>query len=114
MNNKSSMEILYENYLNSDDIVIEIDGVKYYKIIEKVKFPIRRGLVTICVPISALAGNTNHMVVDENGKEFRIGDPAFYTFGGEIPRWDKETITIEIKDISEENDIGLYVASIKR
>ena len=109
MINKSDMEIAYENYLQSDDIEVEIDGVKFYKIITKEKVPVRDGIVTICVSRKMFIGNENNTILDENGKKFSISSPAFYSFRGEIPRWYLDTFTVVVNDISEENDIGSYI-----
>ena len=112
MTNKSDMEIVYENYLHSDDIEIEIDDVRYFKIIEKSKVPVRDGIVTICVPSKTFKSNENNTILDESGKKFNISGPAFYSFRGNVPRWYLETLTVVVNDISDENDIGSYIALI--
>ncbi len=113
MDAKSEMEILYEQYLTMEDKVVEIDGVKYYKIIAKERVPLRDGLVVVCLPNSFIDSTKIRNVIDENGNTFALGNAARYSFKGMIPRWYLETVTIEVYDVHDIDEIGQFVAALK-
>lgn len=108
---KSEMELIYDQYLLSDDNVIEADGLTYYKIIRKDRISLNNGIVLICLP-SELFENGVDKVIDEYGNVLKIGSPVFYSFGGRVPDWYLNTITVNVCDIHEINQIGDYVAAI--
>lgn len=53
MNEKSEMEILYEQYLEDDNRIFEKDGIFFYKFVKKYKLKLRGGMVLITVPREA-------------------------------------------------------------
>lgn len=50
MNEKSEMELLYEQYLEDDKRTFEKDGIVFYKLLKKDKLKLRGGMILITVP----------------------------------------------------------------
>lgn len=110
---KSQMEILYDNYLKSDNQSIEKDGVTFYRLIKKEKVKIKGGMVLITVPIQAV-DNINDTYCDENGKHIIMDLPVHMSFRDEIPEWYVRTVTLPVKNISEISEIGDYIGMISK
>lgn len=110
MVDKSEMEIKYEQYLGSDDTRLTIKNKQFYKIVSKNKLSFRDGFVTICIPWSAVGNSCTCIAEDENGKLFKLVGPVHFTFRAGIPRWYLDTITMEVKNIHNTDEIGLYIS----
>lgn len=109
MNEKSRMDILYEQYLESDNRTYEQDGIVFYKLVKKEKLKLRGGMVLITVPREAVK-NINDCYYDEAGNRILIDAPIHMSFGGNgIPKWYFETVTLPVKDISDVFEIGAYI-----
>lgn len=113
MKEKSQMEIEYENYLSSDDKCVKIEGNVFYKVIHKQSISLRGGVVLITVPWELFDHSSEKRVIDENGKEFKLGEAVHYSFHESIPEWFLKTATINVESIHEINEIGDYVLLIK-
>ena len=50
--------------------------------------------------------------MDDNLKVFEIGTPAHFAFrnGNGIPKWYLETVTVEVKEIHDIDEIGDYIS----
>ncbi len=108
---KSEMDIIYEQYLERDDIKVEIDGRVYYRIIHKDKLSINGGLVLVMVPWELFAGgNIKQMIVDENENTVEFGSVAHYSFRRPIPQWYLKAVTLDVKNIKDMDEIGDYLA----
>ena len=107
---ENPMEKKYEAYLTDENRVYEKDGRVFYKIIDKKRLPIRDGMVIITIPEAVFAGKYQQKVIDENGKTFSLGLPAFIRFQKESPQWYWETVTVEVLGIHELQEIGDYIA----
>ena len=115
METKSTMELCYEEYLQSDDREIIIDDKCFYKIIYKGKLSFYGGTVLITVPWELFSGSTSRTVMDENMNEFELGAPVHFSFrtGGGIPEWYFRTATLAVKGIQDKDAIGDFVALIE-
>lgn len=111
MEEKSEMDVIYEQYLERDDIRVEIDGRLYYRIVHKDKLSIRDGLVLVLVPSELFAGGSiKQTVVDENGNTFNLGCIVHYSFRRPIPQWYLDAVSIEVMNVKEKEEIGDYLA----
>ncbi len=94
---KSEMELNYERYLKRDDLIVEVDDKKYYRIIYSRRFVIEEhsiDYVELIIPwdyIQSLQGDderlTNKIFIDENGSRFKFASSEFLSFSGRIPEW---------------------------
>lgn len=110
MNEKSEMEILYEQYLEDDNRIFEKDGMVFYKFVKKYKLKLRGGMVLITVPREAVK-SINDRYYDEAENRFIIEAPIHMSFGRNgIPKWYFDTVTLPVKDISDVSEIGNYIA----
>lgn len=80
MNEKSEMEILYEQYLEDDNRTYEKDGIVFYKLVKKDKLKLRGGMVLITVPREAVK-SINDCYYDEAGNRILIDVPIHMSFG---------------------------------
>ena len=109
MNEKSEMEILYEQYQRDTKRFREKDNIVFYKIINKSCFA---GKVLVTVPGEAVY-RISDSYRDENGKRLIFEEPVHIRFGGgEIPDWYVETVTLPVKDISDIYEIGEYLGRL--
>lgn len=109
MNEKSEMEILYEQYLRDDNRTFEKDGIVFYKLVKKDKLKLRGGMVLITVPREAVK-SINDCYYDETGNKILVDAPIHMSFGRNgIPEWYFETVTLPVKDISDVSEIGAYI-----
>ncbi len=109
MNEKSEMEILYEQYLRDDNRTFEKDGIVFYKLVKKDKLKLRGGMVLITVPREVVK-SINDCYYDEAGNRILIDAPIHMSFGSNgIPEWYFETVTLPVKDISDVSEIGVYI-----
>ena len=109
-----SMSILdmastYELYNKSDDKIIYLEGLAYYKIISKSKLSIKEGLIMVCLPIEIFRNEAVKSFVDENGRIFKIGDSAHFSFKETIPIWYYNTLTVSLEGVHETDEIGEYL-----
>lgn len=83
----SEMELLYETYLSSDDQVIEIERLIYYKIIKKDFLELEnRSMSLTMIPSECIVDGRCLWYCDENHFSFHIGPPAHYSFNaGNVP-----------------------------
>lgn len=109
MEEKSQMEIKYEEYLTSDDKCIKIEETTFYKIIHKGKISIKNGKVLICVPWELFEHTPINKVRDEEDRVFSLGGPVHYSFSCPIPRWYMETATVPVEGIHDIDEIGEYL-----
>lgn len=100
MNEKSEIEILYEQYLDDDNGTYEKEGIVFYKLVKKEKLiNISGGIVLITVPREAVK-SINDCYYDEAGNGIVIEAPIHMSFGRNgIPEWYFETLTLPVKDI---------------
>ncbi len=108
MDKQSTMEKIYEAYKSSSDKIITIDGVEYFKIIEKSKIG-NYEIIVIPMDIFHAKGN---ILKDEKGNIFSIGNPSTYSFRDRIPEWYFKTASVLLKDISIDK-IGNYVTLVE-
>lgn len=108
MREMTNFEKIYETYKSSNDKVIVIDEVKYFKIIEKYDVC---GFQIIAIPNDVLntAGN---ILKDDLGNIFTIGNPVHYTFKDNIPEWYFETSHVTLKDTTVDK-IGEYITLVQ-
>ena len=104
----ANFEKIYETYKSNNDNVIVIDGIKYFKIIEKYDVC---GFQIIAIPNDVLntAGN---MLKDDLGNIFTIGNPVHYKFKDNIPEWYFETSHVMLKDTTVDK-IGEYITLVQ-
>ncbi len=110
MKEKSQMEIEYEKYLSSNVKTMEIDGVVYFKIIQKQQIPLRGGTVLICLPWEFFEDRSINDCNDENGRRIKLGAPVHYSFREQIPEWYLKTVTVNVEDIHGVDEIGDYLS----
>lgn len=110
MEEKSQMEIAYEEYLASDDKCIKIGENTFYKIINKDKISIKNGTVLICIPRELFNHTSIIKVRDEEDRIFNLGGPVHYSFRCPIPRWYMETVTLTVEGIHDIDEIGDYLS----
>lgn len=109
--NKNEMSIIYEKYCKRDDIKIEADGRIYYRIIHKEKLSINSGLILVTVPRELFGREKiSCSVIDERGRTFELGGSVYYSFESNIPRWYLETLTVDVINIGEVDELGDYLA----
>lgn len=109
MKEKSEMEILYEQYLENENLTYEKDGILFYKLVKKEKVKLKGGMVLITVPNKAVR-YIKDSYCDENGNKILIDSPVHYSFGAnDIPKWYIETVTLPVKEISDISEIGDYL-----
>ena len=101
------MSELYDEYKNSKDKTVELDGEKYYKIIDVSKFMERNIIV---LPME-LFFTTSKFIKDEKGKIFELGEKVYFSFRGTIPDWYLETMQLTIDDVDQ---MGNYVRQVER
>lgn len=109
MKEKSEMEILYEQYLKSENLTYEKEGMTFYKLVRKEKVKLKGGMILITVPQEAVR-NINDYYFDEDANKVLIDAPVHMSFGANaIPKWYIETVTLLVKDISDISEIGDYL-----
>lgn len=108
MDKQLTFEEVYEAYKNSRDKVMLIDGVKYFKIIEKHKIYNHQ---IIIIPIDALCAKGN-IIKDEKGNVFTVENLATYSFRNNIPDWYLKTVSVVLRDIAIDK-IGDYVTLVE-
>lgn len=108
MDKQLTFEKVYEAYISSKDNVMLIDGVKYFKIIEKNKIGNHQIIV---IPIDVFHAKGNIMK-DEKGNVFTIRNLATYSFRNNIPDWYLKTASVVLKDIAIDK-IGDYVTLVE-
>lgn len=106
---KKHINEIYEAYIKRDDKVIKIGELTYYRIIDKTFLSIKDGTVLVCVPQKMFKNRLCKKLVDENGKCFKIGYPAHFSFNGDIPKWYKETVTFHLVGTNDINEVGEYL-----
>lgn len=104
-----SMDIIFESYIKREDNTIILDDLIYYRIIAKMELSIKDCTVIICIPKKIFENDSYSFLVDENGKVFKIGEPAIFSFRGDIPKWYLETYSVPIEGIKDLNEIGEYL-----
>lgn len=109
MNDKSNMELIYEQYLLYEDREIAIDGNTYYKIISKTQLTSLSDDVLITLPEFFFYGRKGKTAKDENGHTFILGDSVHMSFKCEIPDWYMHTITLRVTNINCIEEIGDYL-----
>lgn len=109
MEEKSQMEMKYEEYLASDDKCIKIGENTFYKIIHKDIISLRNGTVLLCVPWELFNHTAISKVRDEEDRIFNLGGPVHYSFRCPIPRWYMETATVPVEGIHGIDEIGDYL-----
>ena len=105
MEKQSNFEKIYKSYKMSSDKVLIINGVEYFKIIEKNKVD---NYQIIVIPMNVFYAKGNRLK-DEKGNIFTVGNPATYSFREDIPKWYIETASVMLKDTTIDK-IGDYVA----
>lgn len=96
----SEFEKLYDEYLKDAERIKEIDGVKYYKIIDCCTLNARGKMVIITVPNEAIHMGTLKCK-DETGKVFEHCSPAMISFMGALPKWYLKCAMVMVKDVYE-------------
>ena len=104
---RETMDEWYEEYVKDDAKDILIDGVTYVKIIVRNEFSLHRKYSFIVWIPSKGRINLNDILMDEDGREFRVTGFPHFRFVT-IPVWYPEIIPIEIK--GETDQIGEYLA----
>lgn len=105
---QSAFEKVYEAYKISNDKTIFIDGIEYFKIIEKQKIGEYESIV---IPIDVFYTKGN-ILKDEKGNKFTVDNPATYSFKTKIPEWYIKTATVMLKDTTIYK-IGDYVSLVE-
>lgn len=109
MEEKSEMELLYEQYLVRDDKILVCNDDKFYRIISKSRIS-KGGTVVVTLPSEMLSAVTsNCKVKDENGRTFETGKIIHLSFK-RVPKWYMRSFTIPINGINNTKDIGDYLA----
>ena len=108
---KSKMEQVYESYISSDNAIVEIDNVKYFKIIYKdfIKFCTGKKIVLLTLPVELFHGSSVNYISDENGTRYEVERPIHISFSIPIPEWYLNSLTCPIKGEVNIADIGDYV-----
>ena len=107
MKDKSNFEEIYEAYKLRIDKVKIIDGVKYYKIIDKNKI-YHYQIIVLPNEVFNVSGN---ILRDDKGIKFKVGSPMHYSFKGSVPNWYFETVHVLLEGVSID-EIGEYVTLI--
>lgn len=105
---ETNFEKVYEAYKVSNNKVIIINGVEYFRIIEKNKI-CNYQMIVIPNNIFSTVGNR---LKDEMGNIFTVGNPVHYSFKDRIPEWYLKTVSVMVKDTTI-NKIGEYVTLVK-
>ena len=108
MDKQPTFEKVYEAYKSSRDKVMLIDGVKYFKIIEKNKIG---NLQIIVIPIDVFCAKGNIMK-DEKENVFTVVNLATYLFSDNIPDCYLKTASVVLKDIAIDK-IADYVTLVE-
>lgn len=103
-----NFEEIYELYKLRDDKVKIIDGIKYYKIIEKTNL---LHFVIIALP-KEMFTTSKTVVKDDNGNVLDLGRPAHYNFVSVAPKWYYEVYQFGLENVSLD-EIGEYVTLVK-
>lgn len=103
-----AFEKVYETYKISNDKTIFIDGIEYFKIIEKQKIGECESIV---IPIDVFYTKGN-VLKDEKGNKFTVDNPATYSFKTKIPEWYIKAVTVILKD-NTICKIGDYVSLVE-
>ena len=106
--NKLNFEEIYNNYKLSNDTIKIIDGITYFKIIDRNKVS---GFNIIALPNEKFTEPITK-VHDNKGNVIEIGKPITYSFRDNIPDWYMETVHVLVNNISID-EIGEYVTPIK-
>lgn len=107
MKEKVKFKDLYNSYKLSNDTIKIINGVKYFKIIDKEKV---NNFEIIILP-NEVFNKSGDILKDNKGNIFRLGNVLNYSFKGKVPRWYFETSHVILEDISIDK-IGNYVTMI--
>ncbi len=107
MKGKTNFDEIYETYKLDIDKVKFIDGVKYFRIIDKNKIH-HYQIIALPKEVFNISGNT---LRDDKGNKFTVGSPVHYSFRGKVPNWYLETTHVLLDGISID-EIGEYVTLI--
>lgn len=111
-NEKSQMDLQYEEYLNRSDRVLAMGGNTYFRIVKKDFLEIGGKPVTmITVPAEIMSDTKCNRYCDENGTYFEAGLPAHFSFRGTTPSWYRETLTLPVHGLDIDR-IGMYVRQV--
>ena len=108
MDKQKNFAEIYEAYKADGDKVIVIEGVEYFKVIQKKKVNVYE---IIALP-NEVFYTKGDVLIDELGNKFTVGSPVHFSFKGEIPEWYLKTVSVVIRDMSIK-DIGDYVSLVQ-
>lgn len=109
---KSTVEIKYEEYLQADDTIKEIDGEMYYKPVYIDRFNLNKigPIISIVLPYSMFEQNSK-CIENEKGERFKLYGPEMIRFIKGIPEWYLKCGRFMIKESEYDHplvDIGQY------
>lgn len=107
IDDNETFDVIYQRYLEDTEKTIDIDGVTYYKAmtISKINFCEKRLNVVLPLGFNIRSGD---IIIDENGNQYEYQGCATMSFGGKIPEWYFNTLSV-ILSYSDDN-IGTYFA----
>ena len=112
----SALDVLYVDYLASDDKTLIVDGNVFHKIIFKDTLHIpdcARMITSVIVSKHIGGGKTGDWYEDERGNRFECRGREMMSFRGrEIPEWYLETLSLCFEDV-ESFSIGSFLRCVE-
>lgn len=106
--NTESLEVIYQKYIDDPEAIVEINGMKFYKIIQLFQLQTNK-IIWVAALDSGLKLRMKNTLVDEKKNCFTINGFEMLHFRSDIfPEWYLKLTFVSI--IGEIENIGEYLA----
>ena len=106
--NTESLEVIYQKYIDDPEAIVEINGMKFYKIIQLFQLQTNK-IISVAALDSGLKLRMKDTLVDEKKNCFTINGFEMLHFRSDIfPEWYLKLTFVSI--IGEIENIGEYLA----
>ena len=104
--------MLFDEYINSDDFFIDLGAEKYYRAFRMDKFRLKgEKWISIILPMCMFENSSSITIKNDCGEVFKLHGPAFIRFIGDTPKWYIKCMEFFIKESDYDHpldDIGSY------
>ena len=108
-------ETLYKEFLQRDDLIVDMDGKRYYRLawssLIRLSF-LKKDILAVC-PHPELPNGKEYLYEDENGHHFIFRELHHYSFQNAIPEWFLRSGEWDM-EWQETEEIGEYLTALPK